>query len=203
MDKSLRDGETPPEGEAPADETLAGEALANGDVLQDSGLNEQIMDALIELVKHLGNLGQAIGAEFGLHGSTSLALHKIDGPISMKELSLRLGCDASFITVVVDSLEKHGLARREPSLRDRRSKNIVLTEHGVAVRDQLTREITGRMPWCNALDMNEREAFLGLLRKMLHQLTLTEGQVEHVVPTGRAKRVRGGERVTPGVPISS
>lgn len=179
------------------------------ETLRDSELNEQTMDALIELVKQLGTLGQTIGAEFGLHGSSSLALHKIDEPISMKELSQRLGCDASFVTAIVDQLEKHGLARREPSKRDRRSKNIVLTDHGIAVRDQLTREITARMPWCYALDIPERQAFLGLLRKMLRGIAEQAGQasqvepVSHVVPAARAKQARGGERVTPAVPVSS
>ncbi len=193
MDKMLRDSQAQP----------GGETLHDGDVLEDSELNERIMDALIELVKQLGTLGQTIGAEFGLHGSNALALHKLDGPLSMKELSQRLGCDASFVTAITDQLEKHGLARREPSLRDRRSKNIVLTDHGVAVRDQLTREITARMPWCNALDTSERKAFLGLLLKMHRESAAPDGQVDHVVPTGKAKRTRGGERVTPAVPVSS
>lgn len=145
-------------------------------------LNDEVMNALIELVKHLGALGQAIGAEFGLNGSDALALHKIDGPVSMKELSQRLGCDASFVTVIADSLERHGLAKREPSLRDRRSKNIVLTEHGTAIRDQIIAEVTARMPWCNALDTSERECFLEHLRKM---------------------SAKGGDRVTPAAAASS
>ncbi len=157
---------------------------------QDEELNARVMDALIELVKHLGTLGHSIGAEFGLNGSDALALHKIDSPLSMKELSLRLGCDASFVTAIADSLEKHELARREPSQRDRRSKNIVLTEHGIAVRDQVMSEVTARMPWCNALDMSERECFLGLLQKMLSSL---KGQ----------SRDGGGDRVTPAVAVPS
>src|ERR1700677_4921522 len=88
-------------------------------------LNEEIMDAVIELLKHMGNLGQAIGAEFGLGGSDGMALHKLDCPMPMKDLAARMGCDASFITVIVDSLEKHGLARGAPSQRHRRSKNSV------------------------------------------------------------------------------
>jgi DNA-binding MarR family transcriptional regulator len=148
-------------------------------------LNQLVMDTLIDLIKQIGALGQSIGAEFGLNGSDAMALHKIDGPISMKELSLRLGCDASFVTAIADSLEKRGLARREPSLRDRRSKNIVLTQHGIAVRDQIIREVTVQMPWCNALDISERESFLELLRKML----------------GRA--AEGGDRVTSAVSASS
>jgi DNA-binding MarR family transcriptional regulator len=150
--------------------------------MDDEKLNDQVMDALIELLKHMSNLGQSIGAGFGLNGSDAMALHKIDGPVSMKELSLRMGCDASFVTAIADSLEKHGLARREPSQRDRRSKNIVLTEHGTTVRDDITREVTARMPWCNALDTSERQCFLELLRKM---------------------SAKGGDRVTPAAATAS
>ena len=60
-----------------------------------------------------------------------------------------------------------GLARREPSLRDRRSKNIVLTPEGVTVRDRLFREILSQAPWCTELDTGERRCLLGLMRKML------------------------------------
>ncbi|HEX6451574.1 MAG TPA: MarR family transcriptional regulator [Trebonia sp.] len=153
---------------------------------RDEELNGRIMDSLIELVKHASTLGQSISGEFGLNGSDVLALIKIDGPLSMKELKHRLACDASFVTVIADSLEKHDLARREPSQHDRRSKNIVLTEHGIAVRDQITREVTARMPWCNALDTSERECFLELLQKMLSRTS--DG---------------GGDRVTPAVAVSS
>ena len=61
--------------------------------------------------------------------------------MTMKELGQQMGCDPSFITTIADALEKHGLARREPSLRDRRSKNIVLTPEGVTIRDRLFREL--------------------------------------------------------------
>jgi len=144
------------------------EALRGTDEsVSEDELNQQIMDAVVELIKSAGSLGQQIGADFGLTGSDAMALHKIDAPISMKELGAKMGCDASFVTVVTDALEKHGLARREPSLRDRRSKNIVLTEQGVSVRGQITKEVSARMPWANALDISERKCFLALVRKML------------------------------------
>ena len=103
-----------------------------------------------------------------MNGSDAIALFKLDAPMTMKELGQRMGCDPSFITTIADALEKHGLARREPSLRDRRSKNIVLTPEGVTVRDRLfARELMTRAPWCTALDTGERRCLLGLMRKML------------------------------------
>jgi MarR family transcriptional regulator, organic hydroperoxide resistance regulator len=161
-----------------------------GYTARDDELNGRIMDSLIELVKHASTMGQSISGEFGLNGSDVLALIKIDGPLSMKELKHRLACDASFVTAIADSLEKHLLARREPSQRDRRSKNIVLTERGIAVRDEITKEVTARMPWCNALDTSERECFLELLQKMLS-------------PSSEQSSDGGGDRVTPAVAVPS
>ncbi len=135
--------------------------------LTDEQLNQQISDTLPELFKHFHELGQRIATEFGMNGSDAIALLKLDAPMTMKELGQRMGCDPSFVTTVADALEKHGLARREPSLRDRRSKNIVLTPEGGTVRDRLFREILSQAPWCTALDTGERRCLLGLLRKML------------------------------------
>ena len=87
--------------------------------------------------------------------------------MTMKELGLRMGCDPSFVTTVADALEKRGLARREPSLRDRRSKNLVLTEEGATLRQRLWAELSARAPWCTTLDTGERRCLLGLMRKML------------------------------------
>jgi len=135
--------------------------------LTDEQLNQQISDTLPELLKHVHELGQSIATDFGLTGSDAMALFKLETPMTMKELGQRMGCDPSFITTIADALEKHGLARREPSLRDRRSKNIVLTPEGVTVRDRLIHELMARAPWCTALDTGERRCLLGLMRKML------------------------------------
>ncbi len=115
----------------------------------------------------LTTLGQGIAAEFGLTVSDTKALVMLETPMTMKDLGLRMGCDPSFVTSVADALEKHGLARREPSLRDRRSKNIVLTPEGATLRDRLCAELSARAPWCTTLDISERRCLLGLMRKML------------------------------------
>ena len=139
-----------------------GEARADG-----PALNREILDAFGALVKQLAATGQSIAASFQVTPSDLLALVKLDGVLTMKELAQRMGCDASFVTAVADALERHGLAKREPSQRDRRVKNLVLTPEGVAAKERLMRELAERMPWCSALDDTERQCFLGLLQKML------------------------------------
>jgi DNA-binding MarR family transcriptional regulator len=146
---------------------LDAEPVAHAEPLTDEQLNQQISDTFPELFKFFHEIGQRIATEFGMNGSDAIALLKLDAPMTMKELGQRMGCDPSFVTSIADALEKHGLARREPSLRDRRSKNIVLTPEGTTVRDRLFREILAQAPWCTALDTGERRCLLGLMRKML------------------------------------
>jgi MarR family transcriptional regulator, organic hydroperoxide resistance regulator len=135
--------------------------------LADDELNQQITETLSELIKRAHDLSQCIALEFGLSGSDAMALLKLETPVTMKELGLRMGCDPSFVTSIADALESHGLARREPSQTDRRRKNIVLTPEGVKVRDRIYAELAARAPWCTTLDTSERQCLLGLMRKML------------------------------------
>ena len=86
-----------------------------GRVDGDDELNQQIADAVGELIRHAHDLGQAMAADFGLTVSDTKALVMLEAPMTMKELGLRMGCDPSFVTTVADALEKRGLARREPS----------------------------------------------------------------------------------------
>jgi MarR family transcriptional regulator, organic hydroperoxide resistance regulator len=140
-----------------------GEAAADAPVL-----DREILEAFGALVKQLTVLGHSIADSFGVPPSDLIALVKLDGVLTMKELAQRMGCDASFITAVADTLEAHGLARREPDQRDRRVKNLVLTPDGIAAKERLMAELAARMPWCTALDDAERQCFLGLLKKMLN-----------------------------------
>jgi DNA-binding MarR family transcriptional regulator len=133
----------------------------------DDELNQQIADSIGELIRHAHDLGQGIAADFGLTASDCKALVMLEAPMTMKELGLRMGCDPSFVTTVADALEKHGLARREPSLRDRRSKNLVLTAEGASLREKIWTELAARAPWCTTLDTGERQCLLTLIRKML------------------------------------
>jgi len=140
--------------------------LTAGEVT-DEELDRQISEVFTEIIRYAHDMGQSIATEFGLTGSDAMALFKLEAPMTMKELGLRMGCDPSFITTIADALERHGLARREPSQRDRRSKNIVLTPEGLTVRNRVCAELMARAPWCSTLDTSERRCLLELMRKML------------------------------------
>ena len=133
----------------------------------DEDLNQQIADALSGLLKFVYDVAQGLAAEVGMTASDVMALVKLEAPMTMKDLGLKIGCDPSFVTSIADTLEGHGLARREPSQRDRRSKNIVLTPDGEKVRGRICDELSARAPWCTTLNVSERRCLLHLMRKML------------------------------------
>src|ERR1700743_991645 len=130
-------------------------------------LNRDTLDALPTLVKQAGTVGHSIADGFAIAPHDLLAMFKLEGGLAMKELAQRMGGDASFVTAIAAPLEKRGFLRREPSQRDRRIKNLVLTSEGMAAKERLMAQLAARMPWCYALDDAERRCFLGLLRKML------------------------------------
>jgi len=143
-------------------------AQGSGDTGADaSAVNRDILDSMTSLIKLVGGIAQGIASEFDIAPHDLLAMFKLDGVMSMKELAQHMGCDASFITSVADTLERRGFARRAPSQRDRRVKNLVLTEDGIAAKERLMGELTVKMPWSYALDDAERRCFLGLLQKAL------------------------------------
>ena len=140
----------------------------SGDTGADaSAVNRDILDALTGLVKLVGGVAQGIASEFDIAPHDLLAMFKLDGVLSMKELAQQMGCDASFVTTIADTLEKRGFLRREASQRDRRIKHLVLTPEGLAAKERLMAQLAAKMPWCYGLDDAERRCFLGLLRKML------------------------------------
>jgi len=162
-------------------------------------LNRDIVNALTDLMKRAGAISQSIADLFGIAPSDLLALFKLDESMTMKELAQRMACDASFITTVADTLERHGLARREPSLRDRRVKNLVLTPEGIAAKERMMRELAIRMPWCSALDDTERGTFLGLIQKMLAH----RGEAADMSEQTEQTRNGGGETVTTAAATTS
>lgn len=105
--------------------------------------------------------------EFDLPAPYVHALGKIQGPVSMKELGIRLDCDPSFVTAIADVLEAKGLARREVDHLDRRVKNLVLTPEGERARGVLQRDFYDNFPGIRRLSAKERSEFIALLRKMV------------------------------------
>jgi len=127
----------------------------------------EVADCFFELMGNIVGQAEQLAQRFGIPAPFIKALHTLECPMAMKELGKRMHCDPSFVTLVTDMLEKRGLAFREPHPADRRVKNIVLTDEGLALKQAVEAEITARMPWNQALTDEERAQLLALIRKML------------------------------------
>jgi DNA-binding MarR family transcriptional regulator len=140
-----------------------------------SRLDQDIFDAMTEFITQLMQRGERLAESLDVPVSCMKALRRLDVPVAMKDLGQRLRCDPSFVTMIADALEQRGLAKREASVTDRRIKNLVLTERGLELKATLEQETLCVMPWADALNEEEREQFLGLVRKMNASLAKQDG----------------------------
>jgi DNA-binding MarR family transcriptional regulator len=141
-------------------------------------LDQEIFDAMTEFVTQLMHRGERLAERFDVPVSCMKAIRRLDAAVTMKDLGQRLHCDPSFVTMIADALEQRGLAKREASPVDRRIKNLVLTPHGQEVKATLEQEVLEGMPWTRALDADERELLLRLIRKMNAALASTPAAEE-------------------------
>lgn len=87
-------------------------------------------------------------------------------PVPMGRLAEALHCDASNITGIVDRLEERGLMTRVVDPDDRRRKNLVVTDEGKAVTEQLKDLLRTDHP-IMALEDEEMAVLHGLLQRVL------------------------------------
>jgi DNA-binding MarR family transcriptional regulator len=131
-------------------------------------LDAEILDGVSELIGRIIALGESMAQRLCVPSFFIKALHTLERPMAMKDLGKRMHCDPSFVTIVADMLEKRGLARREAHPGDRRVKNLVLTDDGLALKRRIEGEMATAMPWSHALSQDECEQLLLLIRKMLN-----------------------------------
>ena len=96
----------------------------------------------------------------------ALLVLPLDEALSMRQLARRLGCDNSYVTPLVDALEKRGLAVRQPHPTDRRIKVIVLTERGLELTRRVQLADTTPPAAFAALSDTELATLRDLLRKL-------------------------------------
>jgi DNA-binding MarR family transcriptional regulator len=136
-------------------------------------LDHEIFDAMAEFLGQILHRGETLAGQFGVPVACLKALHRLGDPVTMKDLGQQMRCDRSFVTMIADTLEERGLARREPHPADRRVKNLVLTPDGLAVKKRLEAALVAEMPWSHALDLPERARLLELIRKMNRAVAAT------------------------------
>ncbi|MCX5233756.1 MarR family winged helix-turn-helix transcriptional regulator [Streptomyces prunicolor] len=88
-------------------------------------------------------------------------------PLPMRKLALKLKCEPSNVTGIVDRLETRGLVERRPDPADRRVKLAAATEEGRRVARSLRESLRFAREPLAGLSDEERLALRGLLRRML------------------------------------
>ena len=89
-----------------------------------------------------------------------------EDPRAMRDLADRWGCDASYVTALVDGLEERGLAERRPHPTDRRVKTVLLTAEGTQARAEMLARLGEPPPAFSALTDDEQRQLRDLLRKL-------------------------------------
>ena len=88
--------------------------------------------------------------------------------LSQQELSDRLGLDPTIVVGLVDGLESRGLLKRLRDPDDRRRNKLLLTEHGVALRQRAIAAISAfENPLLGPLSDSERRQLQEILHKMM------------------------------------
>ena len=137
-------------------------------------LDLEILDSMAGLFARLVAEGEALAKSLGIPVFVLKALHMLDNPLAMKDLGRRMHCDPSFITSIADTLEKHGLAAREPDPADRRVKRLVLTPAGAELKARIEDEVLSRSPWRRCLSQEQRLSLLALVQTMSPPLSATD-----------------------------
>ncbi|MGM0924258.1 MAG: MarR family winged helix-turn-helix transcriptional regulator [Bacillota bacterium] len=89
------------------------------------------------------------------------------GPHPVQKISEIFSIPSGSITYVVDKLEKKGLVERQPNPNDRRASNVVLTEEGKALFDEIfPKHVAAISQNLSFISNDEKEQLIDLLRRI-------------------------------------
>jgi DNA-binding MarR family transcriptional regulator len=130
---------------------------------------DDIAILVIEVARALATGFTRQASERGLTFPQAFLIRQLGRPLSMKAAADRMHCDASNLTGIVDRLEARGLVVRRPHPTDRRVKELVLTDAGERLRNQLDK-LPPYAPRLSELSADDRATLIELLRRTLASL---------------------------------
>ena len=89
--------------------------------------------------------------------------------VNVKELGERLYLDSGTLTPLLKKMEEKGLVRRERSLEDERVLDVVITDEGMALREEAVK-VPMAMKSCVTLNMEEAKLLYDVLGKMIQDI---------------------------------
>ena len=128
---------------------------------------DEIVWHLLELHRRMHQQFGRVAAEFDLTTAEAGALRRLGQPTSMRAFAKAIGCDASYVTVLIDQLQGLDFVERVPDPRDRRVRQLVLTEQGERTRQALTARVLTTSPALIVLSDERQAALLELLRAIV------------------------------------
>lgn len=146
------------------------------------GSPEQIdaLNAYIRLTRAVESLSARLLSAEKLEGLTASQLGVLDalhylGPLAQKDLAGKILKSTGNLSLVIDNLEKRGLARRERGERDRRFVIIHLTETGRALIERvMPRHVADITLLLSSLTADEQQTLGELCKKLGLLLKTTE-----------------------------
>jgi MarR family 2-MHQ and catechol resistance regulon transcriptional repressor len=128
------------------------------------------LDAFIKLQRAADALGSRVHAHLAADDLTVSQFGVLEallhlGPMCQRDIGLKLLRSGGNITLVVDNLEKRGLARRERSVENRKFVTVHLTDEGRRlVRRVFPRHVQAVVREMEALSPREQETFARLAK---------------------------------------
>jgi DNA-binding MarR family transcriptional regulator len=138
---------------------------------------DDIATLVVELARELATHLTRQVSEYGLTYPQAFLIRQLGRPLSMKAAADRLQCEASNLTGIVDRLEARGLVARRSHSTDRRVKELVLTDAGERLHDQLDK-LPPYAPRLSELSADDRATLAELLRRSLASLREADAAVE-------------------------
>lgn len=160
-----------PQGARPAPTARAEPALPRDPDRLSLGVLSEVLGYHIAqaAVTTYATFEQYIGGPYGLRkvDFSLLMLVLANGPLSPKRLGQALALSAPNLTMLLDRLQQRDLIRRERSLTDGRSQNIVLTDQGLKLaQDTAAAAAPMEDELSDRLSRAERLMLIELLRKV-------------------------------------
>ncbi len=128
---------------------------------------DQAWPALVALIMQQRWRWAEVAGQLGISQAALRGLLAIDPdqPRSMGQLARELNCDRSYVTAIVDDLERVGMAERKTSARDRRVKTIALTSAGDRALRTARDLLTKAPPELASLTASQQRTLADLVRK--------------------------------------
>jgi DNA-binding MarR family transcriptional regulator len=128
---------------------------------------DQAWPALVGLIMQQRWRWAEVAEQLGISqaGLRGLLAIDPDQPRSMGDLARELNCDRSYVTFIVDDLERAGLAERRVAAEDRRVKTIALTPAGGRALGTVRNSLMKPPAELAALTVAQQRTLANLVRK--------------------------------------